>query len=180
MDTAEGEAVFRPPEACTPSRKDAGRSGKRWRKRSCALIEPRSPQSPRRAPPSPALLCFRGFLPRLSAVGGGIRLSSRATWPLLPMRDFAMAGGTGEARRFCGWKRAVRPRPFNLAVAMLCTVRKAERAVSLRPFRFDASCRRAFRRRTRLCAVRRLELKVQILYITKRKQNCNRFFFFLM
>lgn len=45
------------------------------------------------------------------------------------MRDLAMAGGTGEARRFCGWKRAVRPRPFNLAVAMLCAVRKAERAV---------------------------------------------------
>ena len=100
MDTAEGEAVFRPPEACAPSRKDAGRSGKRWRKRSCALIEPRSLQSPRRAPPSPALLCFRGFLPRSSAVGGGIRPSSRATWPLLPMRDLAMAGGTGEAAGF--------------------------------------------------------------------------------
>ncbi len=100
MDAAEGEAAFRPSEACAPSRKDAGRSGKRWRKRSCALIEPRSLQSPRRAPPSPALLCFRGFLPRSSAVGGGIRPSSRATWPLLPMRDLAMAGGTGEAAGF--------------------------------------------------------------------------------
>lgn len=57
-----------------------------------------------------------------------IRPLSRATWPLLPMRDLAMAGGTGEARRFCGWKRAVRLRSFRLAVAMLCAVRKAERA----------------------------------------------------
>ena len=58
-----------------------------------------------------------------------IRPLSRATWPLLPMRDLAMAGGTGEARRFCGWKRTVRLRPFRLAVALLCAVRKAERAV---------------------------------------------------
>lgn len=155
MDAAEGEADFRPSEVRAPSRKDAGRFGKRWRKRSCALIEPRSLQSPRRAPPSPALLCFRGFLPRLSAVGGGIRPSSRATWPLLPMRDLAMAGGTGEAAGFADGN-----------TPCVCA------------FRLDASCRRPFRRRTRLCAVRRLKLKVQILYITKRKQNCNRFFFF--
>lgn len=92
-----------------------------------------------------------------------IRPLSRATWPLLPMRDLAMAGGTGEARRFCGWKHAVRPRAFRLAVALLCAVRKAERAARPRSFRLDASCRRPFRRRTRLCAVRRLKLKVQIL-----------------
>ena len=169
MDAAEGEAAFRPTEACAPSRKDAGRFGKRWRKRSCALIEPRSPQSPRRAPPSPALLCFRGFLPRSSAVGGGIRPSSRATWPLLPMRDLAMAGGTGEAAGFADGntprvrafrldavllcvvrkaERAVRPRPFRFAVAMLCAVRKAERAVRPRPFRFAVAM---------LCAVRKAE-----------------------
>lgn len=177
MDTAEGEAAFRPSEVRAPSRKDAGRSGKRWRKRSCALIEPRSLQSPRRAPPSPALLCFRGFLPRLSAVGGGIRPSSRATWPRLPRSDSAMAGRTGEAAGFADGNAPCVCAPS--ALPSPCFARFArQNAPCVRAFRLDASCRRPFRRRTRLCAVRRLKLKVQILYITKRKQNCNRFFFF--
>ena len=89
-----------------------------------------------------------------------------------------MAGRTGEARRFCGWKHAARLHPFRLAVAFLCTARKAERAVHPHPFRFDASCRRPFRRRTRLCAVRRLKLKLKFYILQKRNEIVTVFFFF--
>lgn len=177
MDAAEGEAAFRPSEVRAPSRKNAGRSGKRWRKRSCALIEPRSPQSPRRAPPCPALLCFRGFLPRSSAVGGGYvpragrhgRFYQCVIWPWRAEQAKPAGFADGNAPCVCAPSALLSP----------CFARFARQSVPrVRAFRLDASCRRPFRRRTRLCAVRRLKLKVQILYITKRKQNCNRFFFF--
>ena len=87
------------------------------------------------------------------------------------MRDLAMAGGTGEARRFCGWKRAVRPRPFNLAVAMLCTVRKAERAVSLRSFRFAVAFLCTARKAERAVSLRSFRFAVAMLCAVRKAER---------
>lgn len=155
MDAAEGESAFRPSETRAPSRKDAGRSGKRWWKRPFALIEPRGRNrraGRRRALRSFAFGAFFRVHP-LSAADTSLELGGMAAFA---KERFGNGGQNRRSRRFGGWKYAVHP----------C------------PFRFDASCRRPFRRRTRLCAVRRLKLKLQFYILQKRNEIVTVFFFF--